>query len=1299
MLLTLLGALVLLIPALALGFWLGRLGRERVLRDQRAKIWQEGYDAAVNYREQQRASSQEQDTASAAYSTPPSPAPWPEPPPAQRPERDRIFDTTARPPQSPTPVTPPAAPVAQPWRPATAQGAPGGTGSLPPAPPAGAPKRPARVLSPRERELRNINITLYVAALLIVAAGAGFLTFALPPLAKVVLLGLIAVGFYLAGLITHARKRALRPAATAFAGTGLALLPLCAWATYSSLGADGPLTWFAYSLVSTLAFGYATVRLNSKILAWLAVAILISTAMASASVLQQSIMSYLLALLVLSGIFLFLLLRQPRIAQTIFAEPIRQTGRVLPLITALLAFLLFGSLGSGRLFWIFALIGAHTALRLALETTHRWLKLIGARLALTAAALFGMDYLGAEFSWITSVAALLIAGQAAAVAAFAPGYRTRFGVSFSSYRAERAASWALTLICVGLVLVGDTAAAQSPWFYLLVIPALLVMTLPALRQRALVEMIAVPLLALCSNAGSQYYPWLPLPALLVALLALGFAGRHALPVRGEWLAHLRWLLVINMLALLGYLAQWLSVGEGTETTALGVSLGLGLGFLGTLIWLSYAGRLLTHDAQSEAHHVARNLASLLGLVLVLAVLRALADEGSDRLGFLGLGAGWCLVFLALAGLGVVIRLAAVQARTRPGSLSHLAALATGALIFFGSFLDDYWWLAPVIAATNLVYYAVVERRQELGWLRVLLVVLGQVQLSLASWWTVYQLEIDIHGQLAIVASTVMVPQTARLIVHWRQGTALRVEHGLIAALLPVLLLLTLGIYLSGALTADRGTTMLLALYLVAHALVCAKVFSGKPRVALHHVAIPLGMVLLLTAPAMNFSTSLGWLRTSWYGPALACTLLVALAWAAILVEWSTRNRFEFIPATVTGLVVPLSISVLWTEGYGRVAAALGTLACYLALLVHTRRLPLGALLATMLVPSALYSAILAFRRGPSSGIGFTWDSFWTMIIAALLLFVAALLHGRYGEEPGRYRFGRPASSAEAVGAAGRFYAAGMLLALFVAGLDAHLRQAELWAVLLGIVLMAGAGLLVRLYEVPARFARGATDFYLIYLGALALSGYDRLVRTPTPSAALFYFAMLAALIVLRHLIGRRAVLAKRWGIATLILNSMALLSALIDGAVVVQVLVLTLYAVGLALGLVLSDKLYLWFSAVGITLSVMWFLRYLAVLWLVVIGAGLIVLAIRSLQRTEGRGRPEQGTPPPAQPMPPQPMAPMPPNQGAPPMAPPGPQAPRQPWRPPGRGVQPTEPPQAPPPNSAAPQPPRPPHPPENEQG
>ena len=77
-----------------------------------------------------------------------------------------------------------------------------------------------------KRDQQNINVTLYVASLLLVAAGALFVGTSLPALFRFVGIWFITALFYVSGMVIHSRVPRLRPAAVAFVGTGLALIPV-----------------------------------------------------------------------------------------------------------------------------------------------------------------------------------------------------------------------------------------------------------------------------------------------------------------------------------------------------------------------------------------------------------------------------------------------------------------------------------------------------------------------------------------------------------------------------------------------------------------------------------------------------------------------------------------------------------------------------------------------------------------------------------------------------------------------------------------------------------------------------------------------------------------------------------------------------------------------------------------------------------------------------------------------------------------------------------------------------------------
>lgn len=128
------------------------------------------------------------------------------------------------------------------------------------------------------RERQNINVTLYVASLLLVAAGALFVGTSLPAVLRFAGVCLITALFYGAGLTLHATALRLRPAAVAFSGTGLALVPVSGLAMYNFAVQDAPLAWLITSLVGTAAYVVAAVRLDSRVLAYLSLTFMVSTA-------------------------------------------------------------------------------------------------------------------------------------------------------------------------------------------------------------------------------------------------------------------------------------------------------------------------------------------------------------------------------------------------------------------------------------------------------------------------------------------------------------------------------------------------------------------------------------------------------------------------------------------------------------------------------------------------------------------------------------------------------------------------------------------------------------------------------------------------------------------------------------------------------------------------------------------------------------------------------------------------------------------------------------------------------------
>ncbi|MFJ4168115.1 hypothetical protein ACIPY3_01265 [Paenarthrobacter sp. NPDC089714] len=173
-----------------------------------------------------------------------------------------------------------------------------------------------------KRDRQNINITLYVASLLLVAAGALFVGTSLPEMFRFVALWGITVLFYVAGLVLHPRVPPLRPAALAFTGTGLALVPITGLAMYNFALHNGPLAWLATSLLGTGAYVFAAVRLNNKVLAWLSLSFVVSTAWSGVSVLGGALVWYFISLIAVAVVLTLLALAHPRWVSPLYVQPL-----------------------------------------------------------------------------------------------------------------------------------------------------------------------------------------------------------------------------------------------------------------------------------------------------------------------------------------------------------------------------------------------------------------------------------------------------------------------------------------------------------------------------------------------------------------------------------------------------------------------------------------------------------------------------------------------------------------------------------------------------------------------------------------------------------------------------------------------------------------------------------------------------------------------------------------------------------------------------------------------------------------
>lgn len=246
---------------------------------------------------------------------------------------------------------------------ATTAGADGGKGPLHgvPAPWQAVPARPARpAKSPaqlqeekRRRDLRNINITLYSASLLLVAAAALFIGLAIPAQARFSGVVALAALFYSSGLVIHARSRRLRPAAVAFTGTGLALIPVVGLALHNFVLHDAPAAWLVTSLLGTAAFAFAAAKIESRVVTYLALTFLLSSGLASGAALRSGIVWYFLFTVVLATLISLAAFRRPRWLNSLYLDAFVQSHRYLVPATALAAVQISNRLSAAELAVLF----------------------------------------------------------------------------------------------------------------------------------------------------------------------------------------------------------------------------------------------------------------------------------------------------------------------------------------------------------------------------------------------------------------------------------------------------------------------------------------------------------------------------------------------------------------------------------------------------------------------------------------------------------------------------------------------------------------------------------------------------------------------------------------------------------------------------------------------------------------------------------------------------------------------------------------------------------------------------------
>ncbi len=197
-----------------------------------------------------------------------------------------------------------------------------------------------------ERDTRNINTILYVASFMIVGAAVLFIGAALPPIAKFIGLIVVMMVFYLIGLEVYRVSKRLQPAATAFVGTGLAIVPFVGLAFYNFVVDNGQLAWWLTSVLGLVLYFGALIRIRSEVIGYLSLGFVYSFAVSSVSLLSVPFVWYFVALIVVSSVLTWISARRDDSVALPLVRPIQHTGELGVLVALVGSLFLVGTLST-----------------------------------------------------------------------------------------------------------------------------------------------------------------------------------------------------------------------------------------------------------------------------------------------------------------------------------------------------------------------------------------------------------------------------------------------------------------------------------------------------------------------------------------------------------------------------------------------------------------------------------------------------------------------------------------------------------------------------------------------------------------------------------------------------------------------------------------------------------------------------------------------------------------------------------------------------------------------------------------
>lgn len=184
-----------------------------------------------------------------------------------------------------------------------------------------------------KRHLQNINAALYMACFLLVIAAALFMGESLPEHIRFLGVWFVTISFYVSGLIIYRKSPRLKAAATAFIGTGLALLPFTGFALNYFVLHDPATSWFITSFVGLIGYIFAAAYLRSQTIVYFVIAFMVSLSTSSVASLDLALIWYFVALIMLGSILTLLANLKPKMLPSYFAEPIEKSNSLIVPLT------------------------------------------------------------------------------------------------------------------------------------------------------------------------------------------------------------------------------------------------------------------------------------------------------------------------------------------------------------------------------------------------------------------------------------------------------------------------------------------------------------------------------------------------------------------------------------------------------------------------------------------------------------------------------------------------------------------------------------------------------------------------------------------------------------------------------------------------------------------------------------------------------------------------------------------------------------------------------------------------------